>query len=372
MPFLNDMLDDIEKKKVVREALNVETTLDIDVSKVHKSSNKKLNSRYKFDIPLIMEMVESEIIGQQQAVKSINDMLEIVRADITDPRKPLYISLLLGPTGVGKTEIVRVLAKALYGDSDEFCRIDMNTLSQSHYAASLTGAPPGYVGSKEGTTIIDEDKIEGKAGIPGIILFDELEKASAEVLQALLNVFDNGLLTVASGEKTYNFRNSIIFMTSNLAANEIQQYEEGQKTFLRKILPRSQDKRNKYVSKIVNKKMIEVFSPEFVNRIDNIIIFNWIEEETVHKIIELEIKKLNKRLIKHKICIELDCDVINYIVSDGFDKQFGARSLKRAVRKNIELSIAEHLINSNNYNEYGEIESYQAILKNKIITFIKR
>src|SRR5690606_32324507 len=125
-------------------------------------------------------------------------------------------SLLLGPTGVGKTEVVRLIAEAIHGQPDAFCRIDMNTLAQEHYAAALTGAPPGYVGSKEGTTLFDAEAIAGTFSRPGIVLFDELEKASTEVLRSLLNVLDSGRLTLSGGGRTLDFRNCLIFMTSNV------------------------------------------------------------------------------------------------------------------------------------------------------------
>jgi len=213
MPFINDMLADSELRKKNIEALKNENSSEFfSTPSLGSEEGVEISSRFRFDVSRVMLSVRSEIIGQDEALSALEDVLKVVRADISDPRRPLYVALFLGPTGVGKTELVRALSRALYGDADAYCRVDMNTLSQEHYAASLTGAPPGYVGAKEGKTIIDDEKLEGSGGAPGIVLFDELEKASKEVVQALLNVFDNGLMTVASGEKSYNFRNSIIFI----------------------------------------------------------------------------------------------------------------------------------------------------------------
>ncbi|GED47498.1 ATP-dependent protease ATP-binding subunit-like protein AmiB [Vreelandella aquamarina] len=373
MPFINDMIADSEKKKKNIEALQAENSSENDVINSHISDSKGLNSRFRFNIDTIMASVKSEIIGQDQAILAVEDMLKVVRADITDPRKPLYTSLFLGPTGVGKTEIVRALARSLYGDADAFCRIDMNTLSQEHYAASLTGAPPGYVGAKEGKTIIDQEKIEGKLGLPGIVLLDELEKASKEVHQALLNVFDNGLLTVASGEKTYSFRNAIIFMTSNLAAQEIQSLEEKHQHPIYGMITRNISRRKKAVDTIIKKKMLNTFSPEFVNRIDNITTFNWIEASTVEKIVELEIKNLNRRLKKHNCMVEVENDIIKLIANSGFDRQFGARSLRRSMRKILEVPLAEYLLDHHRADEtsFNKI-IYRAQLSNSEVNFITK
>lgn len=367
------MIADSEQKNKNIEALQAENSSENDVINSHISNSKELNSRFRFDIETVMASVKSEIIGQDQAIFALEDMLKVVRADITDPRKPLYTSLFLGPTGVGKTEIVRALARSLYGDADAFCRVDMNTLSQEHYAASLTGAPPGYVGAKEGKTIIDQEKIEGKLGLPGIVLLDELEKASKEVHQALLNVFDNGLLTVASGEKTYSFRNAIIFMTSNLAAQEIQNLEERHQHPIYGMINRSISRRKKAVGTIIKKKMLNTFSPEFVNRIDNITTFNWIEASTVEKIVELEIKRLNRRLNKHNCMVEVENDIIKLIVNSGFDRQFGARSLRRSMRKILEVPLAEYLLDHHRANEtsFNKI-IYKAQLSNSEVKFIAK
>ena len=146
--------------------------------------------RFHFEPNKVMELLRSQIIGQDHALNEIEKMLHVVKADFSSPERPLAVTLMLGPTGVGKTETVRLIAQAIYGQPDAFCRIDMNTLAQEHYAAALTGAPPGYVGSKEGHSLFDETAINGSHTRPGIMLFDELEKASPEVIRGLMNVLD--------------------------------------------------------------------------------------------------------------------------------------------------------------------------------------
>lgn len=341
MPFLNDMLDSVERKNIDNQAMANENQGPQSPSE--SSPLLGITTRYRFDIKEVMRTVRHEVRGQAQALDAIESMLKVVRADIADPRRPPFTALFLGPTGVGKTETVRALARGLHGDADAYCRVDMNTLSQEHYAAALTGAPPGYVGAKEGKTILDQEVIEGTLSKPGIVLFDEIEKASPQVVQALLNVFDNGQLTVASGERTYSFRNTLVFMTSNLGAREIQDHEAP--SWLRAIWPGSIKARNQKLNSILRKKLNNHFSPEFVNRIDNVTVFNWIEKELIKELITLEIERLNRRLIKHDCRLELSEEVYFHLSTKGFDRQYGARALRRTIRSKVEVPFAEHLLN---------------------------
>ena len=368
MPYINDMLQETERRRQEEHALQGENLATDDVLRAHLAT-KGIESRYRFDIDLIARHLKSEIVGQDAAVESVINMLRIVRADIADPRKPLYSGLLLGPTGVGKTELVRALARAIHGDADAICRVDMNTLSQEHYAAAITGAPPGYVGSKEGKTILDQTKIEGSLGKPGIVLFDELEKASPEVVLALLNVFDNGILTVASGERTYSFRNAIIFMTSNLGAEKLRTEAEAAQGVWRRLNPLSPKAKRERLEHIAQKALLAKFPPEFVNRIDHIEVFNWIEPEVVHTLIKLEIEKLNRRLLKHQCRIDLSEPVLKFIAMKGFDRQFGARSLRRAVRKFIEVPFAKYLIDHYSAKSGRDVCTFVAVLDADQVTF---
>ncbi|MGV6873507.1 AAA family ATPase [Pseudochelatococcus sp. B33] len=347
MPFLNDMLADTERRRRDIAALQTETLAGDDIVRAHLAVNgapRGPDSRFSFDVELIARQLRHDIIGQDDAVEAVVNMLHVVRADIADPRRPLFTGLLLGPTGVGKTELVRALARAMHGDADAVCRVDMNTLAQEHYAAAIAGAPPGYVGSKEGRTILDQAKVEGTARLPGIVLFDELEKASPEVALALLNIFDNGILTTASGERTYSFRNAIIFMTSNLGAEKLRREAEMATRPWRRLLPQTAGQRRARADAIAKAALLKKFPPEFVNRIDHIEVFNWIEQGVVDDLIALEIEKLNRRLARHRCRIDLAPDLRNYIRRHGFDRQFGARSLRRAVRRYVEIPFARFLL----------------------------
>ena len=263
----------------------------------HSASEKNRligKPRFHFEPQVVMQKLRERIIGQDVALNEIEKMLHVVKADFSSPDRPLAVTLMLGPTGVGKTETVRLIAEAIYGRPDAFCRIDMNTLAQEHYAAAITGAPPGYVGSKEGHSLFDETAIAGSHTRPGMVLFDELEKASTEVIRGLMNVLDTGKLTLTSGTKTIDFRNCMIFMTSNVGAQAAQQYldklnflpKKMQDLCLKKMPTRS----------IIEKVMYRKFDPEFLNRIDRILHYQAVQDDALPKLVDIELQKLNQRL----------------------------------------------------------------------------
>lgn len=356
MPFLNDRLYDTQRKQKLLAALAEENSGSVRVEPSRETTAPALSTRFTFDPGRIEAELRASIIGQDASVSQVIEILKVVRADIGDPRRPLATVLFCGPTGVGKTETVRTIARAMYGDADAFCRIDMNTLSQEHYAAAITGAPPGYVGSKEGTTILDQEKIEGTRNLPGLVLFDELEKASNEVVLALMNVFDNGVLTVASGERTYSFRNSLIFMSTNLGARELMALDSKDLSF-RSLWARLTSRgksRQELAHDIVMKALLRRFPPELVNRIDHIDTFNWISKDLMSDLVDVELERLNRRLRKHHLKLDLTPGLREFIASKGFDKRFGARGLRRAMRKHLEIPLAGYLL-----GEHGDFHPPQ-------------
>lgn len=359
MPFLTDRLHDTARQQKLDTALGDENSPMTEPG-TSKPVAAGLNSRFNFDLNLIESELRAAIIGQDESLDQVMDLLKVVRADIGDPRKPLATVLFCGPTGVGKTETVRTIARALYGDADAFCRIDMNTLSQEHYAAALTGAPPGYVGSKEGTTILDQEKIEGTRNLPGLVLFDELEKASNEVVLALMNVFDNGILTVASGERTYSFRNALVFMSSNLGARELMDLDEPTTNLWRRLGWNKKSRRMR-AHDIVMKALLERFPPELVNRIDHVDTFNWIPRERMPDLVDVELARLNRRLRKHELSVRITDKLRDFLSSEGYDKRFGARGLRRALRRHLEFPLAEFLLDVPRPANFGGSDAFGQI-----------
>lgn len=292
-------------------------------------------TRFTFDPTQVMTHLSARIIGQNDALQSIANLLQVVRADISPEHRPLGVSLLMGPTGTGKTETVRALAEAIHGNADTLCRIDMNTLSQEHYASALTGAPPGYVGSKEGHTLFDVDKIRGSYSKPGIVLFDELEKASPEVIRSLLNVLDAGLLILPAGNRQIDFRNSLIFLTSNLGAAELSRYHgRFQHGWRRLLQPRSGREQQ-----ILEQALHQRFDPEFINRIDQILHYQRLPADQTDALLELELMKLHRRLQPHQASLEVTAEARRWLCRD-YDPRFGARDLARRVRHELAPALA--------------------------------
>jgi len=301
-------------------------------------------SRFLFDPDQVMQLLRSRITGQDAALASIGACLTLTKAELGDPRKPLAVMLLMGPTGVGKTETVRLLAEAIHGRADALCRIDMNTLAQEHYAASLTGAPPGYVGSKEGHTLFDQETIEGSFGKPGIVLFDELEKASEPVIRALMNIFDNGQLRLSSGTRTLDFRNSLIFMTSNVGTQALWTHEQQALGAWRRWLPSTWRERGE--RRRQQQALEKAFAPEFLNRIDQRLIYRRLDDEQILLLVELALERLNQRLARHQVRLLLSPTLKEWLGARGFDRRYGARAMARCFRQSLEPEIAGALLQS--------------------------
>lgn len=297
--------------------------------------------RFHFEPQKVMQILHKRIIGQDTVLDEIEKMLQVVKADFSSPTRPLSVTLMLGPTGVGKTETVRLIAEAIYGQADAFCRIDMNTLAQEHYAAAITGAPPGYVGSKEGHSLFDETAIAGSHTRPGIVLFDELEKASTEVIRGLMNVLDAGKLTLTSGTKTIDFTNCMIFMTSNVGARTAQQYLDK----LHFLPKKMQDLCLKRVptQTIIEKVMFRKFDPEFLNRIDRTLHYSAVQDDALPRLVEIELEKLNLRLAHQKRKISLSQSAKAHFYKDH-DIRFGARHLARKMRTELEPILAIYFL----------------------------
>jgi len=338
VPFINDMLQENAEKRRAQD----ERTHEQATSALYQTA---LPSRFLFDPEAVLKHLRSRIVAQDHALDALANCLRVIKADIRDPAKPLFVMLMLGPTGVGKTETVRLLAECIHGSPDAVCRIDMNTLAQDHYAAALTGDPPGYVGSKEGVTLFDPELIHGSFSRPGVVLFDEIEKASPEVVRSLLNLLDTGKLSLASGNRTLDFRNSLIFMTSNLGAAAIMAYQTQLEKPRRKFFKPSPKQQQARIRAITDAALQERFDPEFINRIDRICLFNPLGTQTADALIDIELAKLNTRLSAKQLHILLDRESRDWLARQGFDPRFGARSLSRSFRLYVEPALAEALLN---------------------------
>jgi ATP-dependent Clp protease ATP-binding subunit ClpA len=342
MPFLTDRIEDNKRKLAEGDRLDQEEARCSDLPDFSATSIYK--SRYSFTPEGVRSELEQTVFGQKNAIDLIVDIMKVTCVGLSDPRKPIASILFTGPTGVGKTESVRSVARAIHGTSEALCRIDMNTLSQEHYAAAFSGSPPGYVGSKEGMTLLDQEKIEGSSRLPGIVLFDELEKASKEVVLALMNILDNGILTVASGERTISFRNTIIFMTSNLSASATSsRLSRISRSCREAFWSVGGDQEHEQNSNLTT-ELLKVYPPEFVNRIDHVQQLLPLGKSAMNTLVSHQVQLLNQRLSARNIHVEIGEDVAHFLASKGFDARFGARELRRVFRSAFEFPLARMLV----------------------------
>lgn len=284
------------------------------------------------------EIIQQAVIGQNEAVAKVAKAIQRNRAGLKDPNKPIGSFIFLGQTGVGKTQLAKVLAKELFDSEESLIRIDMSEYMEKFAISRLIGSPPGYVGYEEGGQLTEKVRRKPYA----VILLDEVEKAHPDVFNTMLQVLDDGYLTDSLGRKI-DFRNTIIIMTSNIGSRQLKDFGQGV-GFGTASMKAQSDKHNKGVIENALKK---AFAPEFLNRIDDIVIFNALEQEDIHLIIDIELKKLFKRIEGLGYQLKLSKKAKDFIAEKGFDKQFGARPLKRAIQKYIEDSLAEQIVNAN-------------------------
>ena len=326
-----------EELNVKKKAVTIELVYEV-VSNMTKIPMSKLNSDESKSLSDLEKNLGDAVIGQSEAITKISKSIRRNRIGIKDPNKPIGSFIFLGSTGVGKTYLAKQLAKQIFGSEDALIRIDMSEYQEKHTISRLIGAPPGYVGYDEGGQLTEQVKNKPYS----VILFDEVEKANKDVFSSLLQVLDDGHITDGLGRKI-NFKNCVIIMTSNLGVKKLQDFGTGVGfTTQAKSYVEEEHKRE-----ILKKELQKFFAPEFLNRIDDVIVFNQLIKYDVRKIVQLEINTLEKRLTNLKYNITFDDTIVDMISEVGFDDLYGARPLKRAIQDKIEDFISEEVLSGN-------------------------
>lgn len=299
----------------------------IPVQRIAQSEGNRLLNMF--------DEIKSKIIGQDEAIKKIVKAIQRNRAGLKDPNKPIGSFIFLGPTGVGKTQLAKVLAEYLFDNSDNLIRIDMSEYMEKFSVSRLVGAPPGYIGYEEGGQLTEKVRRRPYS----VVLLDEIEKAHPDVFHILLQVLDEGRLTDSLGRRV-DFKNTIIIMTSNIGTRQLQEYGRGIgfETNAKKSSLNAQTK------SIIENALRKTFAPEFLNRIDDVVMFNSLTKENINKIIDIELKGLLDRVKQMGYEIKISPKAKEYVADKGFDIQYGARPLKRALQKYIEDPLAEAII----------------------------
>ncbi len=322
--------------------LRQEVTFDDIAEVVSKWTSipvQNLNQSEKDKLLSLESILKGKIIGQNTAIRAVTDSIKRSRTGLNDPNKPLASFLFLGPTGVGKTELSKVTAKIIFDSNSSITRMDMSEYMEKHSVSKIIGAPPGYLGFESGGQLTEAVRKNPYS----LILLDEIEKAHKDILDILLQVLDDGIITDGQG-RTINFKNSIIVLTSNLGSQSIND-----------LSVRKEDRSE--IKKVVDYELKKFFKPEFLNRLDEIVIFNNLELNDIKEIAKIQLQNLEKRLNKKNLKFKIADDAINQLVENSFDHAYGARPLKRIIQKQIETKISNNILN-NHYLNKDEVNIY--------------
>jgi ATP-dependent Clp protease ATP-binding subunit ClpC len=353
---ISDWEKSLDTKKTeigVNEICEVVSTMTgIPLNKLSSQENKKLLN--------LDNILKASVIGQDEAIEKTVQAIKRNRLGIKDKRKPQGVFIYLGPSGTGKTELAKKVAEQLFGDSESLIRLDMSEYSEKFNVSRLIGSPPGYVGYEQGGQLTEQVRRKPYS----VILFDEIEKAHSEIYNLLLQVLDEGQLTDGIGRKI-DFRNSLIIMTSNVGVRELSSMGKSVGFETQTTVASKSNRDRQIIEKALKKK----FPPEFLNRIDETIVFNKLSEEDIHKIIYIEIDKLKERLSDMGYSIKLDKSAMEFIAKEGYHDEYGARPLGRAIQVHIGNLIADEIL-SGSITEGSEIKITYDKKYNKVV--IKR
>ena len=344
IPRLEKELEELNKK--AKNEILSDTVDEEDIAKIISNWTKipisKLVGGEREKIIHLEENMKKRVKGQDEALKLVSEAIIRSRAGIKDPNRPIGSFIFLGPTGVGKTEVAKTLAYELFDDERHIVRIDMSEYMESHSVSRLVGAPPGYVGYDEGEQLTEAVRRNPYS----IVLFDEIEKAHKDVFNILLQILDDGRITDSQG-RTVDFKNTIIIMTSNLGSEYVLENVENKE-------------------ELVMNELKHTFKPEFINRIDEIIIFKSLDKKVVYEILDKIISDIEKRLDDKKITLKLTDKAKDFIINNSYDEKYGARPIKRFVSRNLETLLANEIINDN--IKFGEEVTIDEQNNNLVIT----
>jgi len=327
-----------EKRDKWESEHQLDEVVDVNdiASVVHQWTGIPVTQMMETESDKLLDMearLHERIIGQEEAIHAISDAIRRARSGLKDPSRPIGSFIFIGPSGVGKTELAKALAWFMFDDEDALVRIDMSEYHEQHTVSRLFGAPPGYVGYEEGGQLTEAVRRRPYR----VVLFDEIEKAHPEVWNALLQILDDGRMTDGQGN-VVDFRNTILIMTSNLGTEYVR--KGGTLGFLQKTS--SQDERESHEK--VEKALKGAFRPEFLNRIDEIIMFSPLSLDEMAQIVRLQMKEVQDRLNEYDIKVELSDTACNWLAKEGYDPAFGARPLRRAIQKYVESPLSVELL----------------------------
>ena len=319
--------------RMLKEEIDEDDIAEVIAKWTHIPISKLLESE-KQKLVKLEEEIHKRVIGQDEGVKAVCNAIRRSRSGLSDPQKPIGSFIFLGPTGVGKTELAKSLAYVLFDDEQNMIRIDMSEYQEKHTVSRLIGAPPGYIGYEEGGQLTEQVRRKPYS----VVLFDEIEKAHADIFNVLLQVLDDGRLTDSQG-RVVNLKNTIVIMTSNIGSQMILEYQ------LKLSLENSN--RELYYDQVKEKAfeiLREQFRPEFLNRVDEIVVFNPLRTDELKRIIDIQLERVTKRLEEKKLKLELTEDAKDHLARVGYDPAFGARPLKRLIQKELENELAKELL----------------------------